>query len=759
MGTARSSTPRPEQPAADASDNANHSIVQLDTLLTSLDESGSLGSRAVQFTAHQDRLARSRLGLAASLFAALRCKHQPTAAHCLRVALGCSAWAIASDLSDDECDAIELAGLLHDVGKIGIPDDILLKPRSLSPSEVAMMDNHRHMARYILATCCDCPKVLAIIALAPAWYDGSKPGFECSGKDLPQAARMLSIVDAFDAMTTDHVYRPAMSRERALAELFEFAGSQFDPDLVKHFAEFQSGDTRQVDAAVGERWLHALDSNPSNSEWSFHPAAATRQPVDPRLLFQDKLLENMHDAVVFVDAKLKIVHWNRGAERLTGICAESVMHRRWTAGLIGMTDRNSKPVGEDQCPLAYAVRTGVQSLQRLAIVGRGGRDLAVNVHAVPVVDADGATHGGALLLRDVSSETSLEERCQDLHERATKDPLTQVANRAEFDRVHEQFVAAHLERGLPCSLIISDLDHFKRINDTYGHQPGDEALVAFAQLLKGSCRPGDLVARYGGEEFVILCADCNNAAAARRAEQIRVALARLQVRSLGGAQITASFGVTEIQPGDSPETMLRRADRALLQAKDQGRNRVVQLGDGILGHQRPPRKWFAWWRRWSMPEVLVEQHLVTPVPLKIAVQKLRGFIADQNAEVVSVEENDLVLKLHDGRATFLRRSADRASLIMELSFDEQHVEHVQRSGSEHQGVRHSMRTIICVAIRPKTAQERRLRDLEQRTRQILASLRSYLMASDLSPGDVEGNTDVSVLGRATSLLSSWLGRE
>ena len=70
------------------------------------------------------------------------------------------------------------------------------------------------------------------------------------------------------------------------------------------------------------------------------------------------------------------------------------------------------------------------------------------------------------------------------------------------------FVAAHLERRLPCSLIICDIDRFKQINDTYGHQAGDEALKSFAQLLKSACRPGDLVARYGGEEFVMLCADC-----------------------------------------------------------------------------------------------------------------------------------------------------------------------------------------------------------------------------------------------------------
>ena len=99
------------------------------------------------------------------------------------------------------------------------------------------------------------------------------------------------------------------------------------------------------------------------------------------------------------------------------------------------------------------------------------------------------------------------------------------------------------------------------------------------------------MARYGGEEFVVLCADCNNAAAAKRAEQMRKRLAEMHHPSLKGRRITASFGVTELQPGDTPETMLRRADRGLLQAKDQGRNQVMQLGDGF-GTTKPKRGWW-----------------------------------------------------------------------------------------------------------------------------------------------------------------------
>src|SRR4029078_1941848 len=155
-------------------------------------------------------------------------------------------------------------------------------------------------------------------------------------------------------------------------------------------------------------------------------------------------------------------------------------------------------------------------------------------------------HGAAVMLHDVSSETSLEEKCQALHAQVAKDPMTQVANRAEFDRMLNNFVAAHQESSRPCSPVLCALDHFTSINDTFGPQAGDAAIITFASLLKTMCRSGDLVARYGGEEFQILCADCTNAAAARKAEAIRKALCEVKHECLGNQSFTASFGVTEL---------------------------------------------------------------------------------------------------------------------------------------------------------------------------------------------------------------------
>ena len=126
--------------------------------------------------------------------------------------------------------------------------------------------------------------------------------------------------------------------------------------------------------------------------------------------------------------------------------------------------------------------------------------MAVDAHAIPVINEQGVTQGAILLFHDASSETSLEQRCQSLHEKATKDPLTQVANRAEFDRVHAMFVAAHQQQQVPCSLMMCDLDRFKLVNDTYGHQAGDDAIqvpgLAVEEFLPAR-RPGGPLWRRG----------------------------------------------------------------------------------------------------------------------------------------------------------------------------------------------------------------------------------------------------------------------
>ncbi|MCP4889790.1 MAG: GGDEF domain-containing protein, partial [Planctomycetaceae bacterium] len=162
------------------------------------------------------------------------------------------------------------------------------------------------------------------------------------------------------------------------------------------------------------------------------------------------------------------------------------------------------------------------------------------------------------------------------------DPLTQVSNRLEFEKAMEEFVRSRHASGLKCSLIVTDIDFFKKINDNFNHHIGDLALVAFADLLRKFVRTEDVVARYGGEEFVIICANCDLEAASQRAEEIRIELTESPQPMLGGKCITASFGVAEVEDNDTATDLFVRADSALLEAKEMGRNRVVAAQASIL---------------------------------------------------------------------------------------------------------------------------------------------------------------------------------
>jgi diguanylate cyclase (GGDEF)-like protein/putative nucleotidyltransferase with HDIG domain/PAS domain S-box-containing protein len=737
----------PSQPEAQsetrASSVAPAAETRLDQLSTLLDHAQSSEPSATpQVETPEDfelenHLAQVRLGMASSLFTALRCKDSSTAAHSMRVALKCSAWALAAELPDAERDALEVAALLHDIGKLGIPDCILLKPAPLTPEERAIVERHQALGLEILHSCCASPEVLEMVWYASAWFDGRRRHSDRSGDKIPRGARMLSIVDAFDSMTTPQVYRAAMSADQAIKELCDFAGTQFDPQLVYNFAQLHLTDPQKLHQDVARRWLHQLDPNTVNAWWNLRrrEASATASPAS---LHQQRLLENMYDGVIFLDANLQVVLWNRGAERITGITGQSITQRPFAPSVVKMRDQHGAIITDDKCPVAHCLKSGVQSLRRLIVRSRNGQDLAVDAHMIPVVGTDGTTTGISLQLHDASGEASLEERCHSLYEQAIRDPLTELANRAEFDRVHTMFVDAHLERRLPCSLIICDIDHFKQVNDNYGHPAGDEVIKSFAQLLKSACRPGDLSARYGGEEFVLLCADCNNAAAEARAEQVRKAFNELGQPALSNKCCSASFGVSEIQPGDTAETMLNRADRALLLAKSSGRNMVVQLGSGMQDEPVEPRRRWRFWQSHSGGPLL-KKCLVTNVPLDLTVEKLRGFCSDHHASVTFADSDRVDLVMNPARLGHVRRKSDRAvPLIVELRFAKERRKAPRtepKPGNPESGdtvASKQGQTCIQVLIRAKRSSDRRRSTANENARHVLASLRSYLMAGELA---------------------------
>ncbi len=171
----------------------------------------------------------------------------------------------------------------------------------------------------------------------------------------------------------------------------------------------------------------------------------------------------------------------------------------------------------------------------------------------------------------------LNESLQQVEQLAITDTLTETYNRRKFDEtiIHEHHRAKHEKE--PFSLIMLDIDHFKKVNDQYGHSVGDRVLKQLCQLVRGLIRQGDLLIRWGGEEFLILLPTTLIAEAGPLAERIRLEVEQELFADAGS--MTISLGVGQLREGDSTDTLLRRVDNALYQAKQRGRNRVVLCPD------------------------------------------------------------------------------------------------------------------------------------------------------------------------------------
>lgn len=175
--------------------------------------------------------------------------------------------------------------------------------------------------------------------------------------------------------------------------------------------------------------------------------------------------------------------------------------------------------------------------------------------------------------------TDLRRNVESIQQEAMTDPLTGVNNRKSFDAMIDSLIEQARKTQEPLTLVVADIDHFKNFNDRWGHQTGDHVLRLVAQVMSDNVKGADLLARYGGEEFAILLPGATIESAAALADRIRTLIQsrRLKKRRTNEdlGLVTISMGVAEFEPGDTPETLIDRADERLYEAKRTGRNRVV----------------------------------------------------------------------------------------------------------------------------------------------------------------------------------------
>ena len=174
------------------------------------------------------------------------------------------------------------------------------------------------------------------------------------------------------------------------------------------------------------------------------------------------------------------------------------------------------------------------------------------------------------------ANVALKQREGEMVEASLTDPLTGIGNRRKLNEALVVEIGRSRRSGQPLSVVMTDIDHFKRVNDDYGHGVGDLVLKHLGVILKSKTRPTDIVARFGGEEFFVLMPGTSLAQASARAEQLRGVLER-EVTEPMTRPVTSSFGVAELAPEETGEALLKRVDAALYRAKDSGRNRVVAV--------------------------------------------------------------------------------------------------------------------------------------------------------------------------------------
>lgn len=179
------------------------------------------------------------------------------------------------------------------------------------------------------------------------------------------------------------------------------------------------------------------------------------------------------------------------------------------------------------------------------------------------------------LTRDLDKKNQeLEKANETISAIMNTDPLTGLLNRRAFHEILRKSMAFSRRHNFPLTLVMSDIDHFKSVNDTYGHDKGDKVLKTVAKILNKSCRSEDTAARFGGEEFLSLLPNTSTSSAMYCAERLRKKIESVSIADIP-RKITASFGLTELLPSDTEESFIRRADEALYEAKKKGRNCCV----------------------------------------------------------------------------------------------------------------------------------------------------------------------------------------
>lgn len=295
------------------------------------------------------------------------------------------------------------------------------------------------------------------------------------------------------------------------------------------------------------------------------------------LEFYKNLVDNLHDGVYFVDRNRIITYWNKGAERITGYKSSQVIGRSCRDNILNHVNTDGLQLCQDHCPLAGCMEDGEPREADVFLHHADGHRVPVLVRTAPIMDTEGKITGSVETFNRDNGIIGVHHELRELRHSVVTDKLTGIGNRRYLDS-HLRSAISELtyEKDLSTGLIFMDIDQFKQVNDTYGHEAGDRALRMVAATLRNNLRKDDVLGRWGGEEFLaILYGLVSTEWLAAIAETLRMLVesSRLDLEN-SNLRVTISSGATLLRQDDDPETAFRRVDSLLYKSKQTGRNQV-----------------------------------------------------------------------------------------------------------------------------------------------------------------------------------------
>ena len=570
--------------------------------------------RVAEKTREAAEVSRLHLATVEALATAIDAKDQTTHFHVRRVQLYCERMGELMGLSPSEIKALKAGALLHDIGKLAVPDHILNKPGKLTEAEFERMKVHTTVGAQILERVNFPYPVVPIVLYHHEQWDGRGYPEGLKGEEIPLTARILSVVDCFDSAREDRPYRRGMTPEEACAMLRRGAGGHFDPRVVevflRHLPRFEEEITAQgLDnrGLTNEEWEHrdllgeespgdAAHAGVHRSEAPHYLSQITNAHREVYALYEiartfgssldiedtvSVLVNKVGHVVPFDLCAVYLYDEEKGyatAAHVAGRHAEVLRGRAVAAGegVVGfvLANRRSSYLLDPMLDFqGVELPEGCQFRSMVALPLTKDERL---VGALAVYSAEPRRYTDdhlrlldtvARLASDALSNAMSHAQAES---NALTDTLTGLPNaRAMYVR-YEQEAARSRRTGKPFQVVMLDLDDFKQVNDSFGHKTGDRMLREVARILQAQLREYDFLARYAGDEFVALVQDLSAEQTVELRERIERAVSKfsLHVRGDKHARVGISVGsATYGVHGETLDQLLIGADEAMYSAK------------------------------------------------------------------------------------------------------------------------------------------------------------------------------------------------